>query len=197
MSKSVRWTRAAAIALVFIAVLAAFFFVRPIRASRGTKARALTTEQLVKRGEYLVRAVACDDCHTPLVMGPNGPEPDMSRMLSGHPQDFVDTYPTRLPEVPGFWMWAPTNTAFVGAFGRSYAANLTPDQNTGLGIWTEDLFIKALRTGRHFGTSRPIMPPMPWQAIAGMTDEDLRGIYAYLRSIPPISNRVPDSEPAA
>lgn len=197
MSPRVRWMRAAAIAFVVVVAVAAFVFTRPIRASRGAKPAALTAEQLVERGEYLVRSIGCEDCHTPLVMGPNGPEPDPNRRLSGHPQDFVDVFPVTLPDTPGFWMWAPTNTAYVGSFGKSYSPNLTPDQNTGLGIWTEDIFVKALRTGKHWGTSRPIMPPMPWQAFANMTDDDLRGIYAYLRTIPPISNRVPDSEPAA
>jgi hypothetical protein len=73
----------------------------------------------------------------------------------------------------------------------SYAFNLTPDQNTGLGIWTEDMFIRAIRTGRHMGTSRPIMPPMPWPAFRNLNDADLTAIYAYLRSIPAIRNQVP------
>jgi hypothetical protein len=72
--------------------------------------------------------------------------------------------------------------------------NLTPDRNTGMGIWTEDMFVRAMRTGRHFGQSRPIQPPMPWTAYRHMTDEDLRGIYAFLRTVPAIQNRVPDYE---
>jgi hypothetical protein len=74
---------------------------------------------------------------------------------------------------------------------------LTPDQNTGLGIWTEEMFVKAIRTGKHFGTSRPIQPPMPWIWLREATDEDLKSIFACLRSIPPIVNHVPDcQEPA-
>jgi hypothetical protein len=76
-----------------------------------------------------------------------------------------------------------------------FAANLTPDKNTGLGIWTEDMFIKAIRTGKHMGTSRDILPPMPWQAFAQMTDADLKGIFAYLQSIPAVTNHVPDPIP--
>ena len=149
----------------------------------------------VKRGEYLVRLGGCNDCHTPFKMGPNGPEPDMSRMLAGHPQDL------QMPAAPaaqGPWTWngAVTNTAFAGPWGVSYASNLTPEPNTGLGIWTEDLFIKALRTGRHWGQARPILPPMPWQNYARMTDDDLKAMYSYLRTIPAVVNSVPESVPA-
>src|SRR5215472_6073304 len=117
----------------------------------------------VERGKYIVAAGGCNDCHTPMKMGPNGPEPDMSRMLSGHPENVkID----KAPKLEGPWMAAAsaTFTAWAGPWGISYTANLTPDQNTGLGIWTEDMFIKAIREGKHMGTSRPILPPMPWPA---------------------------------
>jgi hypothetical protein len=55
------------------------------------------------------------------------------------------------------------------------------------------MFIKALRTGRHMGTSRPILPPMPWQLYASTSDADIEAIYAYLRSIPAVKNRVPEA----
>jgi hypothetical protein len=79
----------------------------------------------------------------------------------------------------------------------SFSANLTPDTNTGLhsGVWTEDLFIKALRTGKHMGTARDILPPMPWQGLGQLSDEDLKAIWAYLDTIPPILNHVPDPLP--
>ena len=150
---------------------------------------------LVARGQYLVTVAGCNDCHTPFKMGPNGPEPDMTRMLAGHPQDL------QMPAAPaaqGPWSWAgaATNTAFAGPWGVSYASNLTPEPNSGIGIWTEDLFIKALRTGRHWGQARPILPPMPWQNYSRMTDEDLKAMYSYLRTIPPVANNVPESVPA-
>jgi hypothetical protein len=85
---------------------------------------------------------------------------------------------------------AASGTAFSGPWGVSFAANLTPDQNTGLGIWTEDMFMKTLRTGRHMGASREILPPMPWFNYGEMTDADLKAVYAYLRTIPPVHNRV-------
>ena len=83
-------------------------------------------------------------------------------------------------------------TAWSGPWGVSYTANLTPDENTGIGSWSEQTFVGALRTGRHMGVSRPILPPMPWQAFRNLNDEDLKSIYAYLRTIQPIHNRVPD-----
>jgi mono/diheme cytochrome c family protein len=149
----------------------------------------------VARGEYLVKVIGCNDCHTPLKMGPKGPESDMTRYLSGHPEEVGPmTAPTH--EAPWQWAGAPTMTAFAGPWGITYAANLTPDQNTGLGIWTEDMFIRALRTGRHMGTSREILPPMPWPAFRNATDEDLASIFAYLRSLKPVVNHVPDVQPA-
>jgi mono/diheme cytochrome c family protein len=149
------------------------------------------------RGQYLVTIGGCNDCHTPLKMGPKGPEPDMSRMLSGHPEQFVVTAPAKMTSDQWMMASAPTNTAHSGPWGVSFTANLTPDENTGLGIWTEEMFIKTLRTGRHMGASREILPPMPWFNYGKMTDEDLKAVYAYLRSIPPVHNRVPDPLPPA
>ena len=93
----------------------------------------------VERGRYLVTVMLCHDCHTPFKMGPKGPEPDMTRMLSGHPSDLVMPPPPKLPEGPWNWMGAATNTAFAGPWGVSFTANLTPDPETGLGKWTEQL----------------------------------------------------------
>ena len=148
----------------------------------------------VERGKYLVAIGGCNDCHTPFKMGPNGPEPDMSKMLSGHPASFALPAPPKLNE---HWMWAgsSTNTAFVGPWGISYAPNLSPDEETGVGAWDDALFIAAIRNGKIMGAGRPIMPPMPWQGYAQMTDEDLKAIFAYLHSIPPIKNQVPEYVP--
>jgi len=160
--------------------------------AQATPAAAATpAPSPVERGKYLVAVGACNDCHTPMKMGANGPEPDMSRMLSGHPESMKVDKP---PKLDGPWMAAASNTftAWAGPWGISYTANLTPDQNTGLGIWTEDMFIKAIREGKHMGTSRPILPPMPWPAFRNYSDEDLKAIFAYLKSIPPVVNHVPD-----
>ena len=149
----------------------------------------------IARGQYLVTVGGCNDCHTPMKMGPKGPEPDMSRMLSGHPEQFVISAPAKLASAEWMVASAPTNTAHSGPWGVSFTANLTPDVNTGLGIWTEEMFVKALRTGRHMGASRELLPPMPWFNYGKMTDTDLKAVYAYLRSIPPVHNRVPDPLP--
>lgn len=150
----------------------------------------------VARGRYLVTITGCNDCHTPFRMGARGPEPDMTRMLSGHPAELAMPAPPALGEGPWMWVGAGTNTAFSGPWGVSYANNLTPDPNTGIGIWTEEQFIQTLRTGRHWGVARPILPPMPWPSYAQMTDGDLKAMFAYLRSIPPIRNQAPASVPA-
>ena len=94
-------------------------------------------------------------------------------------------------------MGALSNTAFADPWGVTYSANLTPDQNTGMGIWDEEMFVTAMRDGIHMGTSRTIMPPMPWPMIGQMTDEDLTAVFAYLRSVPAITNHVPEYEPPA
>jgi mono/diheme cytochrome c family protein len=152
---------------------------------------------LVKRGEYIVSTSACHDCHTPLVMGPSGPEPDMKRALSGHPQDIAIKAPATLSES---WMaaFSSTMTAASGPWGVSFSANLTPDPDTGvLRDFTEQQFIQTLRTGRHQGQGRPILPPMPWQVYGQMTDDDLKAVFAYLRQIPPVKNKVPAPIPPA
>lgn len=164
--------------------------------SRWTAVEPLQAKEAdtVKRGAYLVSIIGCGDCHTPLKMGAKGPEPDMSRFLSGHPEQ-MGRLPAAVAQGPWLWAGAATNTAFAGPWGISYAANLTSDRNTGLGIWTEDMFVKAMRTGRHMGVSREILPPMPWTSIRQASDEDLKAMYAYLRTVAPIANHVPDVEP--
>jgi hypothetical protein len=155
---------------------------------------APASADLVGGGRYLVTVMGCNDCHTPYKMGKTGPEPDMTRMLSGHPEGLKMPPPPEL-EMPWGMVGAATNTAWAGPWGISYTSNLTPDQNTGIGIWTEDMFIRAMRTGKHMGTSRTILPPMPWPWYSKMRDEELKAIFAYLKSIPPIHNRVPDPTP--
>ena len=86
----------------------------------------------------------------------------------------------------------------VGSLGRvSFTANLTPDSETGLGKWTLQNFVDTIRTGRHMGRGRPILPPMPIPMYKNFTDQDLDAIYSYLRTIPVVSNRVPEPLPPA
>ncbi len=149
---------------------------------------------VIERGRYLVTAMSCNDCHTPWKMGQNGPEPDMSRMLSGHPEQ-MQMPPA--PQLPMPWMGASaaTNTAWAGPWGVSFTANLTPDDETGIGRWTEEDFIATFRTGRVMGRGRPLLPPMPYPNVASLKDQDLHAIFLYLRSIPPIKNHVPEPLP--
>jgi mono/diheme cytochrome c family protein len=158
-------------------------------AAGGTAKKALTGA--AARGKYLVDAGGCHDCHTPAKMGPNGPEPDMTLMLSGHPAA-MQLPPPPAPQGPWIGGVAATFTAWYGPWGISYTANLTPDKETGLGQWTERQFIDTIRTGRHQGRGREILPPMPWPAYKNLNDADLKAIFAYLRTIPVIQNKVPD-----
>ena len=146
----------------------------------------------VARGKYLVAVGGCVDCHTPLKMGPKGPEPDMAQMLSGHPADMA-LPPAPKPVGPWVWSGTATNTAFAGPWGVSYAINLTPDEETGIGSWTEQVFVTSLKTGKHLGVGRPIMPPMPWQGYSQMTDEDLKALFTYLKTVPAKKNKVPEA----
>ncbi|HET9212475.1 MAG TPA: c-type cytochrome [Thermoanaerobaculia bacterium] len=146
----------------------------------------------VERGKYLVTISGCNDCHTPMKMGANGPEPDTAHLLAGHPSEMAMP-PAPAAQGPWLWSGAATNTAFAGPWGVSYSANLTPDKETGIGIWKEEQFIKAMRTGKHWGEGRPILPPMPWQGIAAMSDGDLKAVFAYLQSVPPVRNSVPNA----
>jgi hypothetical protein len=134
--------------------------------SRPT-APASTLPEQVERGRLLVSVGGCNDCHTPKTFDPEigMPVPDMSRMLSGHPEGAPDPAST----LAGHDLAAigPTFTAFRLPFGVVYTANLTPDAATGLGAWTKDMFVRAVRTGRHMGgNGRPILPPMPWPVLA-------------------------------
>jgi mono/diheme cytochrome c family protein len=151
----------------------------------------------VARGKYLVTIAGCNDCHTPMKMGPNGPERDMDRMLSGHPEQLKVDAPA--PAQPEPWGSAATHTftAWSGPWGVSFTANLTPDKETGLGKWTARNFKDTIRSGRHLGRGREILPPMPIEMYKHMTDEDLEAVFAYLQTIPVVKNQVPEPLPPA
>lgn len=145
----------------------------------------------VEHGAYLVKTMGCNDCHTPWKMGPKGPEPDMTRALTGHPEDMKLPPAPQLPDGPWTAVVAASMTAWSGPWGVSFTANLTPDKETGLGDWTEEMFIKTMRTGLHQGKGRPVLPPMPWPVVGSLNDNDIRDLFAYLQSLPPVKNRVP------
>jgi hypothetical protein len=161
-------------------------------------AMAYSKEQ-IERGRLLATVGGCHDCHSPKVMTAQGPAPDSSRLLSGHPaNETVPTFPQGVFSESG-WVAATNHhfTAWIGPWGISFAANLTPDNLTGIGAWTENSFIKAMRTGKHMGAGRPILPPMPWFNLAELPDEDLRDMFAFLKSLKPVSNQVPLPIPPA
>lgn len=158
--------------------------------------KKMSNEDLIVRGKYLVQFGGCNDCHTPKVMTAMGPVPDTTKLLSGHPAG------KPIPQIedgltaPGKWVLTDDGTTmWFGPWGTSFTANLTPDSSTGLGAWTLGDFVKTMRTGKHLGTGRDLLPPMPWQGIGTLSDEDLSAIFAYLQSIPPINNRVPNPIP--
>jgi mono/diheme cytochrome c family protein len=120
-------------------------------------------------GRYLADHVAlCADCHTP--HGGIRSTPDLRRLYAG------DASPR------GGFPAAP--------------ANLTPDTATGIGAWSEADFLRTLRTGTN-PAGDTLHPFMPWREYRRMTDDDLRAIHRYLRTLPPVRNRVPEREAGA
>ena len=145
----------------------------------------------IKRGEMLVSAVGCNDCHSPKKMTDRGPIFDPERLLSGHPaNEALGAYD--LETAKSFILMSPGLTAAIGPWVTSFAANLTPD-DTGIGGWTEAQFLTAIKHGKYKGmeNGRSLFPPMPWQTISLLPDSDLKAMFAYLQSIKPVSNLVP------
>ncbi|MBL7852685.1 MAG: diheme cytochrome c-553 [Cyclobacteriaceae bacterium] len=153
------------------------------------EAAQLSKEELIKRGQYLTTIGACHDCHSPKIMTPQGPEPDPARLLSGHPKN--DPVPVARGQ-EDWILFSQDLTAFVGPWGLSFSANLTPD-DTGIGAWDFEQFKRAIRKGKYKGLegSRDLLPPMPWQMYRNFTDDDLFAVFTYLKSLPPIDNLVP------
>ena len=184
------------ILIVLVAAGAAFFagyqLSPKIKGTSSTSSEPVTNDSLIARGSYLVNAIGCDDCHSPKHMGPGEPEIIQDLRLSGFPRNGhlppVDT--TEIKK--GWMMFAPDLTAAVGPWGASFAGNLT-NHETGIANWTEENFIRALRKGKLKGmeSSRNLLPPMPWFVYKNMTDEDLKSIFAYLKTTKPVDNVVP------
>lgn len=152
------------------------------------------TDQISK-GKQLVSSLGCNDCHSPKIMTATGPAPDPARLLSGHPAN--EELPAYDKEILKSYILMNMNgTAAIGPWGTSFAANLTSDQ-TGIGNWTEEQFIRAMKKGKWKGleNSRDLLPPMPWQSYGTMPDEDLKAIFAYLKSLAPVNNLVPMAIP--
>jgi mono/diheme cytochrome c family protein len=122
-------------------------------------------ETLLERGGYLVNGIAnCGNCHSPH-------QPDGT--LSG-------------PPLSG-------GMAMVAARFTAYPPNLTPDPETGLGRWTEEQIVTALREGRT-PAGAVLRPPMPVPFYRGISDRDAHAIAVYLRSLAPVNSEVPPSQ---
>ncbi|CAN5478746.1 hypothetical protein BH23BAC1_BH23BAC1_23580 [soil metagenome] len=150
----------------------------------------------VELGEHIVVIAGCNDCHTPKKMTAQGPVLDTALWLSGHPAQMPPPDVDRKDlERKGI---AATNTltAWVGPWGISFAANLTSDE-TGIGNWQESNFFTAMRHGKYKGieSGRNLLPPMPWDMYRHMTDDEIKAVFAYLKSTKPIKNQVPAPVP--
>lgn len=179
---------AAVVILLFVGAVAC----TDSAADQKTTASA-SNDDLVTHGEYLVNTLGCDDCHSPKRMGPQGPEIIPELRLSGYQANnpLVEADSNTLKK--GWVLFSPDLTSAVGPWGRSFAANLTSD-GTGIGNWKEEQFIKAIREGKYKGldNSRPLMPPMPWFNYRHLSDQDLKSLFAYLKSTKPVNNLVPN-----
>lgn len=151
-----------------------------------------TAEQIIQRGEYLVTIMGCGDCHSPKKMGEHGPEVISELLLSGYPTDRPLLKVEKETIKKGWVLLNEDLTEAAGPWGVSFSANLTSDQ-TGIGNWTEENFKRALKEGKYKGIEgmRPLLPPMPWSNFVNIDDEDVKAIFAYLKSTKPVSNLVP------
>lgn len=158
--------------------------------------KPLTNAQLIKRGEYLVSAVGCDDCHSPKIMGPGEPQIIPELRFSGYPSARPLQKADSNVVKSGWGLVGSDLTAWVGPWGMSFAANISSDA-TGIGNWTEAQFFKAIREGKYKGldNSRPMLPPMPWFVYKNFSDEDIKAIFAFLKSTKPVENVVPAPVP--
>ena len=155
-------------------------------------------ESQVKWGEHLVTVGACGDCHTPKKMTDHGPVEDSALLLSGHPAQLPIPAVDRVEMEAKNVAVTQTLTSWIGPWGVSFSANLTPD-STGIGAWKEEQFIYAIRNGvtKGIAGSRPILEPMPWRAFKFYSDDELKAIFSYLKTVKPINNVVPAPLPRA
>jgi hypothetical protein len=169
-------------------------FAAKAKDAKGKGKDAKAVEDPVARGRYLVSFAGCNDCHTPWVFNKElgMPVPDHTRFLSGHPAGGPEPQGKVDPKTDLAFIGA-TFTAFKMPFGTIYSANLTPDKETGIGNWSEEMFLGVFKKGLHMGAEgRPVLPPMPWQEYRNMTDDDLKAMFAFLKTVPAIHNPVAD-----
>ena len=178
-----------------LAVFSSILFVQ-FSCTQHEEKKPLTQAEMIALGKYIVHTGGCDDCHTPKIFTERGFIFDTTRSLSGFPNGEVLASIDMDMIKPGNWILGDKHLgAWAGPWGISYASNLTPDKATGIGTLSEEMFIKTLREGKYMGVGRPILPPMPWEVLRLKTDQDLKAIYAYLMSIKPINNLVPQPTP--
>ncbi len=181
-------------ALLFAAVVAvcSAFVACTSATSQKAETPALNNKEMLARGSYLVNSIGCDDCHSPKRMGPNGPEIISELRFSGYPASRPVQQPDGADLKKGFVLMGPDLTSAVGPWGTSFAANISSDAS-GIGNWTEAQFLTAIRQGKTKGlvNSRPMLPPMPWTTYRNLSDEDLKAVFAYLKSTAPVQNVVP------
>ncbi|MEQ1799444.1 MAG: c-type cytochrome [Lacibacter sp.] len=164
-------------------------------AEQKETAAAPSAEDNLKEGERLVAILDCEICHSPKRMGPKGPEVISELRFGGHQAGTVLPPYDEKTVKAGWALFAPDFTTIIGPWGQSYAGNISSD-STGIGMWTEDQFKKVIREGKFKGldNTRPILPPMPWEAYKNLTDEEIGKIFAFLKSTKPVKNVVPEAK---
>lgn len=182
---------------IILIVFISFFLTALLAGAADTDSGDTNGNQAVK-GKQLVKQGNCGFCHTPLIETKEGAVPAPGKTLSGFPSGM------ELPELPEAdvdskewleFLASLPNTVWAGPWGLSFASNITPDPGTGIGKWTEDIFIETMRSGKHIDLKRNISPPMPWQDYGKLSDEELSAIFAYLMTLKPVVNPVPKPIP--
>ena len=136
----------------------------------------------VARGKFLSELLGCVGCHTP--HDADG-KPDLNYLMAGHrAADPAPTWSDSMWDRGAGMVVSTAGTAYAGPWGVTFARNLTPDKTTGIGAWTEESFIYILREGT-------LKPPMPSVLYGNLSDDDLKAIFAYLKSLAPVKNLVP------
>ncbi len=195
--------------IIFLALLPAIFLLSKCNTESkpaGTPVDSTSAVTTVTNGGYgtpeewghhIVAIAGCGDCHTPKKMTATGPVEDMDLALSGHPANMPPPNVDRKDMESKGLIVTNDLTAWVGAWGISYAANITSDSTTGIGNWSEEQFMVCLRKGKYMGLekARNLLPPMPLQVFKTMTDDELKAVFAYLKSTKPIHNTVPQPVP--
>jgi len=185
------------LSLVVISVITPVVFIAcSDSAASEKKSIAMTNAEKIQRGAYLVNSMGCDDCHSPKKVTATGFEIIPELRLSGFNPGIASLKPAMDAVNQGWVLFGTDFTTAVGPWGQSFAANLTSD-GTGIGNWKEEQFIKAIRQGKYKGldNTRPILPPMPWSVYKNLNDDDLRSIFAFLKSTKPVKNVVPAPKP--